>query len=182
MTTHPHSHPKNPYAEPPSPPADEDASALARSDFGRSMASRVDRLIAFLDSHFGNVELVPEENPDEAVEAEEVEDGGVEVEKKGLLPPRIRVRLDDHWADVSLDDFVRPVAFNATSELMLTVIWQTVSSDYEPLEARARSVVDLAIQIVTPLVKLKQGDAKAWVANGSKRVRSVPVGSPVEKA
>lgn len=119
VTTRPHSHQhRHPYAEPPSPPPDEEPSALARSDFGLSVATRVDRLIAFLDSHFGNIALLqggPAEDQEDVKPEEEGEEGQGTAEDemkeeagdKLPLPPRIRVKLDDHWADVSLDDFVR---------------------------------------------------------------------------
>lgn len=144
--------------------------------------TRTDRLIAFLDSHFGNIEILQGGEPQAAEEPkkeddEEVEEGTAEdameeeAGEKLPKPPRMRVRLDSHWADVSLDDFVRFIPVRRERYLRFP---QTVSSDYEPLEARVRSVVDLAIQIVTPLAKLRNGNAKEWVANGSKRARAIP--------
>ncbi|KAG0149819.1 hypothetical protein CROQUDRAFT_653097 [Cronartium quercuum f. sp. fusiforme G11] len=69
--------------------------------------TRVDRLIGFLDGHFGNVELLNE-------------------------PPRLKVWLDDNFAEVWLDDL-------------------RVESEIEAVKNRVSSVVELAIELVTPL-------------------------------
>lgn len=83
------------------------------------MPTRLDRLIAFLDSYFGQVELV---TPDqilaerkEQFAAQKLEDASPdntetssikdEVEDK-LMAPVIRVRLDEHVADVTIEDLV----------------------------------------------------------------------------
>lgn len=62
---HHHHHHPHPYAEPPSPsappPADDDAPSASVDDADAEAAvlpSRLDRLIAFLDSYFGQVELI----------------------------------------------------------------------------------------------------------------------------
>ncbi|GAA5967794.1 hypothetical protein JCM11641_005767 [Rhodosporidiobolus odoratus] len=189
---HHHHHRPHPYAEPPSPPpssaaplikpelSDEPSSPSATET--DALPSRLDRLIAFLDSYFGQVELLrPEhaatptasssrsEKPttDSAAEtesisapemqvdvaptepAEKVEDKAAEAvqeaeekkveqlkeEEDQPKAPVIRVKLDEHWADVRVEDL-------------------TVTSDYTPLQRRVESVVHLALAIVTPLSAL----------------------------
>ncbi|BGP16640.1 hypothetical protein JCM10213_000444 [Rhodosporidiobolus nylandii] len=190
--SHHHHHKPHPYAEPPSPPAsstplikpdsadEPTADPAAEADL---LPSRLDRLIAFLDSYFGAVELIrPEDLPpspspavaaveeptpapaptadgDAAPEvqldvpatepAEKVEDAAaekvkeqeeeqekkLEEEEKHPRVPVIRVKLDEHWADVRVEDL-------------------TVTSDYTPLQRRVESVVHLALAIVTPLSAL----------------------------
>ncbi|POY74501.1 hypothetical protein BMF94_2261 [Rhodotorula taiwanensis] len=180
-----HHHHHHPHAEPPSPPAAHrslEASSSSQAavkaepkeeeedDVAAALPSRLDRLIAFLDSYFGHVELLsPEEQaaaphtaviPTEAeveatavkVEAsstepaEKVEDAAEEaLEQKSAarpLAPVIRVRLDDHWADVRIEDL-------------------TVTSDYTPLQHRVESVVQIAMAIVTPLSALAPGHSGA---------------------
>lgn len=177
---HHHHHHRHPYAEPPSPPRHTrriEASTSSSDGVKKeeeeetdaeasTLPSRLDRLIAFLDSYFGHVELLsPEEQaalpPTTPVwSAAEVEEAAVKVEasstepaekvedaaeaileKKALerpLAPIIRVRLDDHWADVRIEDL-------------------TVSSDWEPLQRRVESIVQIAMAIVTPLSALAPG-------------------------
>lgn len=95
-----------------------------------NLPTRLDRLIAFLDSYFGQVELivpteeemnsVPEETEEVEMAAveEDDEDGkvlaenGAEVEEKVVIKktgkvPVIRVRLDENFADVTVEDLVR---------------------------------------------------------------------------
>lgn len=122
--SHSHDHP-HPHAEPESPSSDpdedEDHDALA-------LPNRLDRLLAFLSSYFGQVELInPEDNPiadvepkeevEEVVEAKDenmvvVEEGDEETKVKIEHPrvPVIRVRLDEHVADVNVEDMVRPLS------------------------------------------------------------------------
>lgn len=149
---HHHHHHRHPYAEPPSPPRHTrriEASTSSSDGVKKeeeeetdaeasTLPSRLDRLIAFLDSYFGHVELLsPEEQaalpPTTPVwSAAEVEEAAVKVEasstepaekvedaaeaileKKALerpLAPIIRVRLDDHWADVRIEDLVNSLA------------------------------------------------------------------------
>ncbi|GAA5962565.1 hypothetical protein JCM8115_002124 [Rhodotorula mucilaginosa] len=176
---HHHHHHRHPYAEPPSPPRHTRSIEASASSDGvkkeeeegteaeaSTLPSRLDRLIAFLDSYFGHVELLsPEEQaalpPTTPVwSATEVEEAAVKVEasstepaekvedaaeaileKKVLerpLAPIVRVRLDDHWADVRIEDL-------------------TVSSDWEPLQRRVESIVQIAMAIVTPLSALASG-------------------------
>jgi cleavage and polyadenylation specificity factor subunit 3 len=88
--------------------------------------SRIDRLIAFLDSHFGNVDLLTAEEARASVDKladqmeSTVDDGGLktedgdgEREESSGLPedalstaPVIRVRVDEYVADVSLETLV----------------------------------------------------------------------------
>ncbi|GAA5865687.1 hypothetical protein JCM8547_002750 [Rhodosporidiobolus lusitaniae] len=193
---HHHHHHPHPYAEPPSPPSEplipkSDSNAPTADSEVDLLPSRLDRLIAFLDSYFGQVELIrPEDLPpspspasaplpsvladapastetdaapapaaaaegdmavdvppsepaekaeDAAAEAKEVEEEkkeeALKEEKKSPQVPVIRVRLDEHWADVRVEDL-------------------TVTSDYTPLQKRVESVMHLALAIVTPLSSL----------------------------
>ncbi|GAA5887948.1 hypothetical protein JCM6882_000811 [Rhodosporidiobolus microsporus] len=183
---HHHHHHPHPYAEPPSPPStsapllktepsDEDATAASAEPTDADLLpSRLDRLIAFLDSYFGHVELIrpedaspsaapaaapaaSEEPPAPEMEvdaapteaAEKVEDAAAEkveeaeekkvealkMEEEQPRAPVVRVKLDEHWADVRVEDL-------------------TVTSDYTPLQRRVESVVHLALAIVTPLSSL----------------------------
>ncbi|GAA5820661.1 hypothetical protein JCM11251_003101 [Rhodosporidiobolus azoricus] len=182
---HPHRyhHHPHPYAEHPSPPStsqpllksepsDEEATSTEPTD-ADLLPSRLDRLIAFLDSYFGHVELIrpedvsassapeltsattedpapemqvdaPPTEPAEKVEdmaAEKVEEaeekkvGALKQEEEQPRAPVVRVKLDEHWADVRVEDL-------------------TVTSDYTPLQRRVESVVHLALAIVTPLSSL----------------------------
>lgn len=149
---HNHSHP-HPYAEASTPPAtsDEAEAAKIEDEEAAVLPTRLDRLIAFLDSYFGQVELIrPEElstppangapvpaadidvkyvaeetavkvEADESEPAEEVEDKAeaeaerkaaeerqqLEEERQRPKAPVIRVKLDEHWADVKVEDLVR---------------------------------------------------------------------------
>ncbi|GAA5983299.1 hypothetical protein JCM10908_000230 [Rhodotorula pacifica] len=174
---HHHHHHPHPYAEPPSPPREfrsiegvkkeEDEETEAEAS---TLPSRLDRLIAFLDSYFGHVELLsPEEQAalppstpawsaaeveETAVKveaastepAEKVEDAAEAIQQKKIperpLAPIVRVRLDEHWADVRIEDL-------------------TVSSDWEPLQRRVESIVQIAMAIVTPLSALAPGQGGA---------------------
>jgi cleavage and polyadenylation specificity factor subunit 3 len=56
--SHTHSRP-HPHADPPTPPPEEDE----QPDTSKYLPTRLDRLVAFLDSYFGHVELIkPEES------------------------------------------------------------------------------------------------------------------------
>ncbi|BGP02412.1 Endoribonuclease YSH1 [Rhodotorula toruloides ATCC 204091] len=184
---HHHSHP-HPYAEAPTPPAttDEPEAAKMEDEEAAVLPTRLDRLIAFLDSYFGQVELIrPEElstppangdvaheadvdvkgvaeetavkvEADESEPAEKVEDKAeaeaereaakerkrLEDERQRPRAPVIRVKLDEHWADVKVEDL-------------------TVVSDYTPLQRRVESVVQIAMAIVTPLSALAPGKGSA---------------------
>lgn len=148
---HHHHHHRHPYAEPPSPPRHTRSIEASTSSDGvkkeeeeemeaeaSTLPSRLDRLIAFLDSYFGHVELLsPEEQaalpPATPVwSAAEVEEAAVKVEAPSMEPaekvedaaeailekkvlerplaPIVRVRLDDHWADVRIEDLVSSLA------------------------------------------------------------------------
>ncbi|CEQ39582.1 SPOSA6832_01125 [Sporobolomyces salmonicolor] len=196
---HPHPHP---YAEPASPPpsskpliAPTSPSTSADTakpeepdsftDAAASLPSRLDRLIAFLDSYFGQVELIRPEDlplcspsppasptalPEAAAEAldtppapsepaEKAEDEEKAQEKKERVveerrvkrererpgAPVVRVKLDEHFADVRVEDL-------------------TVTSDYTPLQRRVESVVQIAMAIVTPLSSI--GDRSAMSLAG----------------
>lgn len=144
---HHHHHHRHPYAEPPSPPGQTrslegstSSDSIKKEENEKdaeesTLPSRLDRLIAFLDSYFGHVELLsPEEQaalpPSTPVwSAAEVEETAVKVEASSTEPaekvedaaeaalqqrkvperplaPIVRVRLDDHWADVRIEDLV----------------------------------------------------------------------------
>lgn len=84
----------------------------------------LDRLISFLQSHFGEVDVLPlpdpSPNPDvmvkeekeepsmsEATPAKEEEDMKPDVADRSKADgPALRVRLDSHVAEISLEDFV----------------------------------------------------------------------------
>ncbi|GAA5874775.1 hypothetical protein JCM16303_002978 [Sporobolomyces ruberrimus] len=194
-----HHHAPHPYAEPPSPKAllsstPEEEGDVAKKeeedeDEASTLPSRLDRLIAFLDSYFGSVELIqpqsrsatppqptePDEKEqtstttavesaepvaatDEAIDridpkepAEKSEQEAAEIaeakaeaqakeverEKKNPRAPVIRVKLDDHFADVEIENL-------------------TVVSDYVPLQRRIESVVQIAMAIVTPLSSIAE--------------------------
>lgn len=88
-----------------------------------NLPTRLDRLIAFLDSYFGQVELivpdaleessVPTEIPlgEEPTEGEEKKMEDVVVERTLARVPVIRVRLDENFADVTVEDLVRIVPY-----------------------------------------------------------------------
>ncbi|GAA5857869.1 hypothetical protein JCM1840_000943 [Sporobolomyces johnsonii] len=199
---HSHHHHPHPYAEPASPPpsskpliapsSPSTSSATAKleepdssSDAATSLPSRLDRLIAFLDSYFGHVELIRPEDlpprspsppvsptalpeaaaealdtpPAPSVPAEKAEDEEKAQEKKQREgeerrfkkererpgAPVVRVKLDEHFADVRVEDL-------------------TVTSDYTPLQRRVESVVQIAMAIVTPLSSI--GDRSAMSLAG----------------
>jgi len=176
------------------------------SSLASVLRTRLDRLIAFLDSHFGTVELLlPQdlehesnqasiseltlsETQDVEMDEESIEEGGVKeedgegegkieegekvrIEKRvidrdemskigfeksmdnlrGKLPT-IRVWLDSHSADVSLENL-------------------SVVSSSEALLRRVQSVVDLAIQIITPLdvSRLDSAGSGPFQVTGAKR-------------
>ncbi|GAA5989011.1 hypothetical protein JCM5350_001749 [Sporobolomyces pararoseus] len=194
---HHHHHAPHPYAEPPSPKPllpstpEEDEEAKKEEeeeDESSILPSRLDRLIAFLDSYFGSVELLqpsrakssspPQEDPVESAtstamdeetveesttstteeviaqidpkepaekseqEAAKIEEAAaeqrakeIEQEKRNPHAPVIRVKLDEHFADVDIENL-------------------TVVSDYVPLQRRVESVVQIAMAIVTPLASI----------------------------
>lgn len=163
--THSHSHshaPRHPHAEPASPPpsarslpistttetklekkeeeADEMETTEEIDPKKLNLPTRLDRLIAFLDSYFGQVELIiPSPGESTIIEVEvpttilplpveiegtvgegtklgggtTVEGGGevvVKFERKEVMKvPIIRVRLDENFADVTVEDLVRPL-------------------------------------------------------------------------
>jgi cleavage and polyadenylation specificity factor subunit 3 len=125
--THSHHHHHHPHAE----REEEGTGTVTKLESDVTPApSRIDRLIAFLDSHFGNVELMTAEEARASVDelagkmegeakltstADEGEGGeGQGGERDGSqLPgekvstaPVIRVRVDQHAADVSLESLV----------------------------------------------------------------------------
>lgn len=217
---HHHHHAPHPYAEPSSPrpllpstpEEEEDGSAKKEEDEEEAelatLPSRLDRLIAFLDSYFGSVELLkssakethpeaatetsatatsaqsaaeptgaPEEeavaqidasepaekSEQEAVkiEAAAAEERANEIERERKHPraPVIRVKLDEHFADVDIESLVRFFFFFELSfskeELTTTFLrCQVVVSDYVPLQRRVESVVQIAMAIVTPLASI----------------------------
>lgn len=121
--SHSHDHP-HPHAEPESPSSDPDE---VEDDDALALPNRLDRLLAFLSSYFGQVELInPEDTPIADVEPkEEAEEVEVKDEKMGVVEdgeedikvkiehprvPVIRVRLDEHVADVNVEDMVRSIS------------------------------------------------------------------------
>lgn len=148
--------------------------------------AQIDRLIAFLYSHFGTVEFLSAAELRKNAELEIIEDDSTQVKgeekedayspkaeedgsdrpdgdakagseaseptpKTGLpLGPVIRVRLDEHTADVGADDLV-------------------VRSDHEPLKHRVESVIQVALRTITPLAPLNP--VSSWSATtGAKRI------------
>lgn len=119
--------------------AGEEEDVMMKAD---SWMERVDRLIGFLDGHFGHVELLSE-------------------------PARIKVCIDEIDVEVYLDDmvsfffFLLVVRGDMTS--MMTLIFfffqknktktktKRVESESENLKGRVRSVVEMAAELVTPL-------------------------------
>ncbi|BGP40526.1 endoribonuclease ysh1 [Rhodotorula kratochvilovae] len=201
--SHAHHHHPHPYAEPPSPPApssappepstsaaEEPSADAEEQEEAATIPSRLDRLIAFLDSYFGQVELVqPSSSPvpapaspppepkmeqaeDAAAPPEKAEDDaaaaaatGAEGEKLAAQEPArpaapvIRVKLDSYHADVRVEDLVRSLPFPRRPMRVADreETYQTVTSDYTPLQRRVESVVQIAMAIVTPLSALAPG-------------------------
>ena len=112
----------------------------------QNLPTRLDRLIAFLDSYFGQVELIiPSPGESTIIEVEvpnlvvpvskEVENevvgegtklgGGEKVveevlrmEKREVMKvPIIRVWLDENFADVTVEDLVRPLPSSSSSNI-----------------------------------------------------------------
>ena len=169
---HHHHHAPHPYAEPSSPrpllpstPEEEDDGSAKKEEDEEeaelaTLPSRLDRLIAFLDSYFGSVELLKssaktapteaatetsapatsaqsaagptgapekeavaqidasepaEKSEQEAVkiEAAAAEERANEIERERKHPraPVIRVKLDEHFADVNIESLVRFFSF-----------------------------------------------------------------------
>ncbi|KAL8281150.1 hypothetical protein RQP46_006508 [Phenoliferia psychrophenolica] len=183
--SHSHAHP-HPNTEPLTPPQSPHPSQEEGSELDQStLPSRLDRLIAFLDSYFGHVELIqpdslpppsttapvpatdvamvdpdPNESPEKAemelaAKAKALEAGEAAVVESKLEHPRvpvIRVRLDDHVADVTVEDL-------------------SVTSDHEPLQRRVESVIQLAMSIVLPLSASVNVARELW---GAIRKRVLP--------
>lgn len=136
--SHSHSH-AHPHAEPATPTQsekDEEEESIANGEHSeeeKALPVRLDRLIAFLDSYFGRVELISPGTPsstsaETSIPTKEEEEGmkvddeekivevieednkvdqeieEVKVEKSKV--PVIRVHLDEHYADVTVEDLV----------------------------------------------------------------------------
>ncbi|GAA5833228.1 hypothetical protein JCM9279_001462 [Rhodotorula babjevae] len=187
---HHHHHHPHPYAEPPSPSAplsdvDEPSTSAPDADADEEAAvlpSRLDRLIAFLDSYFGQVELVqpstsspsPSSAPapvaPAADEASAASEPKLEPVDDATLPPE---KAEDAMqveavaeADKAHERLERPRApvIRVTLDSYhadVRVEDLTVTSDYEPLKRRVESVVQIAMAIVTPLSALAPGAAAA---------------------
>ncbi|GAA5897961.1 hypothetical protein JCM8208_003203 [Rhodotorula glutinis] len=186
---HHHHHHPHPYAEPPSPSApppgaDEPSASAPDAEADAEAAvlpSRLDRLIAFLDSYFGQVELVqpsssspsPSSAPATVTSAAD-EPSAAEPKPEPVddatLPPE---KAEDAMqveavteADKALERFERPraPAIRVTLDSYhadVRVEDLAVTSDYEPLKRRVESVVQIAMAIVTPLSALAPGAAAA---------------------
>jgi len=158
--------------------------------------SHLDRLIAFLHSHFGTVEFLAPEDVngelrrgedanEETQETEEeikpetsasgVQADGAQAEDEDMKPkvngheangvegagdssevsgPVLRIRLDDHVADVRLEDM-------------------SVHSTHDNLKRRVESVLQVASRTITPLAPIHP--KSSWVAKGgSKRIAVKP--------
>lgn len=165
--------------------------------------AQVDRLIAFLHSHFGTVEFLSAEDVNQAAAAQELpkddeesskdkeeeekpdmmeeEEGKPEPEasksQHAEIPgPVIRVRLDGHTADVSVENLVsppysggRPVAGSTIANDVLSFL-QSITSEHEPLHKRVESVVQVALRTITPLAPLKSRSSWTASKDGAKRV------------
>ncbi|GAA5893867.1 cleavage polyadenylation factor subunit YSH1 [Sporobolomyces salmoneus] len=209
---HHHHHAPHPYAEPDSPkplltstPDEGDDAKKEEDDKLSTLPSRLDRLIAFLDSYFGSVELlqpsttksptpgdetsvppamdteetsteskteetVEQIDPHEPAEKSEQEAAKIEEaiaeerakeieeEKKSPRAPVIRVKLDEHFADVDIENL-------------------TVVSDYVPLQRRVESVVQIAMAVVTPLSSIGDSGAEkkglSLMEHQDKRVKEI---------
>jgi cleavage and polyadenylation specificity factor subunit 3 len=155
--------------------------------------SHLDRLIAFLHSHFGTVEFLSPEDvnsetgksdknlnglqedeeeikPETAVSSGTMPDGQDDARPKTnghntsaepaptnqpeLSGPVLRIRLDDHVADVVLQDM-------------------TVNCEHDNLKRRVESVLQVASRTITPLAPIHP--KSSWVAKGgSKRIAIKP--------
>lgn len=167
-----------------------------------ALPSRLDRLIAFLDSYFGHVELIEpqststpasadvamtdapvvvdsNESPEKAEmelaakadEAALAKKEEVEVKLEHPRVPVIRVRLDDHVADVTVENLVslafRCAVLGSSADHPPP---QSVTSDHEPLQRRVESVIQLAMSIVLPLsASAAGGDRSLLEEHRSKR-------------
>lgn len=192
-TTSAHSHcsHSHPHAEPAAPTTQEKGAEPSEGEGElSSLHARLDRLIAFLDSYFGQVELLQPDDPTYDLPQEEkpapVEEPAApsspkvkdeselppppdlvpasptpeaEVEAKpAVRAPIIRVRLDNHVADVVVEDL-------------------SVTSTHEPLQRRVESIIKLALAIVTPL----SGD-EVPVAAGERPAKKVGLEEVAEEA
>jgi cleavage and polyadenylation specificity factor subunit 3 len=126
VTSHSHSH-SHTHKHPVAKEANE---ALA----DKVALERLDSLIAFLNAHFQNIELLP---PTADIKKEEAD---VDADPKDpSIPtssaPTLKVELDGKVAYIPLDTL-------------------DVHCDSEPLKKRVESVVDLALEVSTPLSAL----------------------------
>ncbi|TNY23563.1 Endoribonuclease YSH1 [Rhodotorula diobovata] len=186
---HHHHHHPHPYAEPPSPsappPADDDAPSASVDDADAEAAvlpSRLDRLIAFLDSYFGQVELIrPSSSSPPAPPAAETEEAKEKekdvttaeqlkpepVDDATLPPEKVEDALHaeaEAEAKATQQRAARPAApvIRVTLDSYhadVRVEDLSVTSDYTPLQRRVESVVQIAMAIVTPLSALAPGAA-----------------------
>lgn len=147
----------------------------------QSAPNHLDRLIAFLRSHFGDVQylsteelaeeaqaspMLPEtetldehsdEKPklefgDEQVSAETRDEEYAGQQKQAAAPggPVVRIRMDEHVADVGVNDLA-------------------VHTDNEAAQRRIESVLQVALRTVTSLAPIQPGSQ--WAStNGSQRI------------
>lgn len=101
---------------------------------------RIQRLIMFLEAHFGKVEL---HMPDET--DEEHEQGENENE------PWLVVRLDEADAQINLLTLVRDSLYSVRVMVMIVELLQSVSSTNEALKKRVEAVLDMAVTTVSSL-------------------------------
>lgn len=174
--------------------ADQEENYVLTSSIHPDTPSHIDRLIAFLHSHFGTVEFLAPEDVNAEIRKESHAKGehlqedeeekkldtassqeghrkdeedtkpkvnGDETETVTKLPARsevsgpvLRIRLDDHVADVTLEDMA-------------------VHSPHDSLKRRVESVLQVASRTITPLAPIHP--KSSWVAKGaSKRIAVKP--------
>ncbi|ORY84136.1 Endoribonuclease YSH1 [Leucosporidium creatinivorum] len=176
---------RHPHAEPSPPPADlpkaDEAEATTSTPKEAEteldlLPSRLDRLIAFLDSYFGQVELIrPEDivaspspaapSPPPAAAAADMEvDAGAEIDPNPLEPAE---KAEQELAEAAEEEQTKerlekeerirkprvPVIRVRLDDYVADVVVESLSvtSTHEPLQRRVESVIQLALAIVTPL-------------------------------
>ena len=142
MTSHKHVH-------------HEVAKKASESLSNRNALERLDRLIAFLDAHFGGVELLPPTTSDDATnkKEEEVEDAKLQLGEESQLStvPTLKVKLDDKAAYIPIDTMVRFILVPFPCFWLNLYYLQLVRSSSDVLQKRVESIVNLALEISTPL-------------------------------
>ncbi|KAM0752401.1 Endoribonuclease YSH1 [Meredithblackwellia eburnea MCA 4105] len=171
--SHSHAHP-HPNTEPPTPPQSphpsQDGKVEEEEDEFASLPSRLDRLIAFLDSYFGHVELIQPSETDAAEDPSEKDttmmdgDASVAIEVDvNEVPEKAEMELAAKEAEVEREKVEQvkimlkhprvPVVRVKLDDNVADVTVEDLSvvSDHEPLKRRVESVIQLAMSIVLPL-------------------------------